>query len=108
MGGWVETQRSSYNAETLAPEIIARLESLPGWVWDANEAAWEDGFASLEKYIARVGNARPPDRYEDEDGYPLGRWVRTQRGRYKSGTLNPPERIARLEILPGGVWDARA
>ena len=70
-----------------------------------SEAAWQDGFAALEKYIAREGHARPPKVYK-EDGYPLGAWVKTQCRSYKTGKLSQ-ERIDCLVILPGWAWEGR-
>jgi hypothetical protein len=39
LGSWVATQRLSYRQGRLAAERAGRLQSLPGWVWDARENA---------------------------------------------------------------------
>ena len=37
------------------------------------------------------------------DGFPLGVWETTYRGRHRAGTLDP-EQAAELEALPGWRW----
>ena len=100
---WVTRQRSLYRTGRLAPDRVARMEALPGWVWDPKDAAWEAGFASLERFVTREGHARVKHSHT-EDGHRLGAWVNSQRTRRRD---LPPRRIARLEALPGWTWDAR-
>jgi hypothetical protein len=99
LGIWVTNQRSSPNS--LTPDRIARLEALPGWVWDVREFRWEEGFSSLQRFTALEGHSRPPSAHK-ENGYNLGQWVSNQRSGRNTLT---PERIIRLETLPGWVWD---
>jgi len=104
LGLWVHTQRVRKN--TLTPDRIKRLDAL-GFVWDALEAAWDEGYAHLVAYHAREGNCLVPARYKDpNDGYTLGSWVRRQRTDKKEGTLEAPDRIQRLDAL-GFVWEVR-
>jgi len=98
LGSWVKVQRGS--RDKLTPERIARLDALPGWTWDVLEFQWEEGFSALQKFTASKGHARPPYSHKEE-GHNLGSWVTTQRTSRNSLT---PERIARLEALPGWVW----
>jgi len=69
-------------------------------------AEWEDGFERLQEYLAEHGDALVPTAFK-VDGYPLGKWVRTQRKHHAKGTLDP-DRERRLQDLPGWVWDARS
>jgi superfamily II DNA or RNA helicase len=105
LGNWVSNQGRPYRRGTLDPERRARLESLPGWTWDAREADWEEGFARLERFVGREGHARV-SRGHREDGHKLDLWVLVQRQQYRKGTL-APERRVRLEALPGWTWDTR-
>jgi superfamily II DNA or RNA helicase len=103
LGRWVSKQRAC--RARLPPQRVARLEALPDWVWDVRDADWEDGFVRLEFYAARHGGARVSATFKTEDGYPLGQWVSVQRRMRDRLT---PQRVARLEALPGWVWSARA
>ena len=99
-------QRQAHREGTLDPERRARLETVPGWVWDAREARWEEGFTQLLRFVEREGHARVPQSHR-EDGLRLGGWVMKQRQGYREGKLDPARR-ARLEALPGWVWDPDA
>jgi Helicase associated domain len=105
LGGWVNNQRAARRRGDLDPERCVRLEALPGWVWDTKEAAWAEALGRLEAFVARMGHARVPQHHR-EDGLRLGSCVLGQRQAYRKGTLDA-ERRARLEALPGWVWDAR-
>jgi hypothetical protein len=128
LGSWVRNQRAGrrgYYKANMSVERLARLKALPGWTWasprDAygsrqrgglagsgrsHEAAWEDGYSHLERFVAREGHARVPSIRVEEDGYKLGLWVFNQR-RFRRREKLSAERTARLEALPGWTWDAR-
>jgi len=103
LGQWVTAQRT--NRDNMPTERRARLEGLPGWIWDVLAAQWEDGFRYLEEFVEREDHARVLDYYKTEDGFQLGKWIGRQRSTRDSLTL---ERKARLEELPRWSWDARA
>jgi hypothetical protein len=101
---WVLVQRREYRRGALDTQRCARLEALPGWTWEPHDAAWEEGFTHLHRFVEREGHCRLPALYRDEEGFKLGRWVVRQRQARKGGELSE-ERARRLEALPGWHWD---
>lgn len=107
LGSWVIAQRAL--RESLCTDRFRRLEAIPGWVWNANDAAWENGFLELEKFVAIHGHSRVSMRKSENStqtgsGYPLKTWVQNQRSFYRNGKISR-DRVSRLEALPGWVWD---
>jgi superfamily II DNA or RNA helicase len=105
LGTWVNSQRTNYMSGTLDKGRVRRLESVPGWVWDARADLWDEGFQHLLNYVAEHGDARVPRPYMVGD-YRLGQWVGVQRSGNSQGTLTP-ERRRRLEELPGWSRDIK-
>jgi hypothetical protein len=103
LGKWVANQRTAFKNGRLDPERAARLDELPGWVWDMQETAWEESFSALSKFAEREGNVDVPKSWV-EDGETIGWWIGTQRQVYKQGGLDA-ERVSRLKSLPGWSWD---
>ncbi len=98
-GAWVNTQR--FYKEKLKPDQLKRLNSI-GFVWNARDIKWENGFAALRQFKQREGHCRVSMGH-GEDGFNLGAWVNTQRSRKKGLT---PDRLKRLKSV-GFVWDPR-
>jgi hypothetical protein len=44
LGVWVWEQRRAYKQRLLRSERACRLEALPGWVWDAPTARWDQHY----------------------------------------------------------------
>lgn len=104
LGGWAASQRR--HRRSLTAERSQRLEALPGWTWHTKDAQWEEAYARLETFIEAEHHSRVPSGYRDQDGYPLGRWVVTQRRFWKNGSFSE-DRRRRLERLPGWAWDLK-
>jgi superfamily II DNA or RNA helicase len=97
---WVSTQR--YSKESLGEDRIALLNEI-GFIWDANESAWNEGFEYLLKFIKREGHARVPARHKEEN-YPLGGWAARQRNHVDSKLRRLPDsRKQKLDEV-GFVW----
>ena len=96
LGQWVGVQRRS--RDRLPAEKLRRLDEL-GFVWDAREAIWEDGYTYLMVYKNREGNCLVPLTHK-ENGFMLGQWVDRQR---QTKTTMPLERREQLEKI-GFVW----
>ena len=106
LGAWVNEQRGAYRKGVITAERRKRLESLPGWMWDPNEEAWEAAYSILKRFVRETGHAHVPSSYEDESGFRLGLWVTNQRRKYRRNVLTT-ERRKLLEKLPGWVWTVR-
>jgi superfamily II DNA or RNA helicase len=102
LGSWIGRQRHFYQKGILSQDRIARLEALPGWLWNTLSADWENGFSYLQEYVLTVGDAVVPQSFVTNDSFQLGVWVTTQRRNFTSLEIN---RRMRLEALKGWSWD---
>jgi predicted helicase len=90
LGRWVGTQRQlrrglSKIRRPLSDDRRRRLDEL-GFVWDTEEAAWDEGFSHLKSYREREGYCRVP-RYHMEGHFRLGQWASVQRERSRADDL---------------------
>ncbi len=99
LGKWVTHQRSK--RDELTGEQRKRLESLPGWNWDARTDMWHRKLELLRQFQRREGHALVPQGHV-EDGVKLGSWVLDQRNNQAKIS---EERRALLESVPGWTWD---
>lgn len=105
LGRWVTHQRMRYKRDKLLAERAARLEAVPGWIWDAVASEWEEGFDVLQRYLAREGHVRVPVEHI-EDGLALGQWVRSHRRPGGGRRTITDEQRARLEAVPGWTYES--
>jgi hypothetical protein len=105
LGRWVAYHRVLFRRGQLQSDRRERLERFPGWTWDAKTDAWEEGYDHLLQYVNREGHARIAAKHQ-ENGFPLGGWVRRQRVAFSEGKLDA-KRCERLEAVDGWTWDAR-
>jgi superfamily II DNA or RNA helicase len=99
LGNWVGVQRTK--KDKMDPDRRQRLETLPGWSWNARVDRWEEGFFYLKEFAEREGHCRVSQKHMTDGGYPLGQWVSSRR------TIKDrmdPDRLQRLEALPGWSW----
>ncbi|MGZ4532975.1 MAG: Helicase associated domain protein, partial [Mycobacteriaceae bacterium] len=106
LGKWVGAKRSQQRRGRMNADREQLLSELPGWTWDAVEDAWETGFQRLQTYRAREGHIRVPTGYRDNDGYPLGQWLRSHRRRHGGRRTITEEQRLRLEALPDWSYEA--
>ncbi|MBE7702343.1 helicase associated domain-containing protein [Oerskovia sp. Sa1BUA8] len=107
LGAWVAYTRARHAKGLLEPGRVEVLDRV-GFVWRVrdNDQLWRQGVDALTRYVEVHGHARVPIRYRCDDGFRLGRWVRSRRSEGVTGRLSP-ERTAALDAL-GFVWDPLA
>jgi superfamily II DNA or RNA helicase len=107
LGQWLSGQRSMYARGLVPMDRCTRLEALEGWTWEPRKDNFDRNVAALRAFIELTGNVHPGQRTV-HDEMPIGTFVNTMRTAYKDGAPSmTPERIARLESLPGWLWNAR-
>ena len=102
LGSWISIQRKSFNKNELKASYISRLEALPGWVWDALEAYWQQGFDNLKEFFQSHGHLNVPFNH-CIDGFNLSSWMSVQRRTFKKKKMSP-ERQLKLESIPEWSW----
>ncbi|WIB65890.1 helicase associated domain-containing protein [Curtobacterium sp. MCBD17_040] len=91
---------------SLHPDVVAALETLPGWTWWKVAAqATDAALAALDTFIAEHGHAAVPAD-EVVNGVPLGDQVRSWRVAALAGTLNTAL-MRELETKRGWKWTLR-
>ncbi|MBF0628482.1 MAG: helicase associated domain-containing protein [Magnetococcales bacterium] len=100
---WCLKQRHLRKKEKLSPERNARLEALR-FVWDLEEAAWEESFQLFLRFKGLRGHGKIPSHCPEDPL--LGKWAEKQRKELEQKKL-PAARQARLDA-EGFVWDLAA
>lgn len=111
---WVKRQRSQYNLflqgkhSNMTRERAKLLED-NGFVWDAQEAAWQERLRELLTFKKKFGHCAVPVNYSDNPK--LGTWVKRQRWLYKLSQQGKPasitvDRIITLESH-GFMWNCQ-
>jgi len=96
---WVSRQRYIRRKGLLSEDRIQRLDEL-GFVWEPQEAFWDEMFSSLVQFKNIHGHCFVPKRWRENPK--LGRWIVNQRSLKKKLELSK-DRIQRLDEL-GFVW----
>ena len=112
LASWVAEQRkqrkllSDGKQSSMIPERIALLDEL-GFVWNAQEAAWDRQLADIKAFQAKYGHCLVTVGHAE---YPkLGSWVKEQRRHYvllqqgKTSNMST-ERAAKLDAI-GFCWN---
>ncbi|MGQ4375000.1 Helicase associated domain protein [Streptomyces sp. SAS_267] len=79
LGRWLTWQRHLHTTGALDEARTRALERL-GIIWDPRKQAFDRGLDHATAYSARYGHLAVPVEYV-HDGFPLGRWLATQRTR---------------------------
>lgn len=110
LGSWMTLQRILFRDGLLDEDRRKRLDSVPGWRWDALEASDERTFDQLRAVCADRGNlddTKPGASiftgYVDGLNRPLRLWVATQLCKYWDNELDSWIVEALLQ-MPGWCW----
>ena len=104
LGQWVAGQRR--RSTTISDERRQRLESLPGWAWNAADARWNENFAALKSFAEQHGHSYPPRDPSSPELYRLNQWVVALRRPNRRDNLGLQRRL-QLEGLPAWSWAPR-
>jgi hypothetical protein len=102
---WLCAQRQVFKKSALSPKRAKRLEELPNWSWDVIADKWYQNFEEVRAFHSK--HKRYPAQAAAEEEAVLAKWVTSQRKMWKKSALSP-ERVKRLEELPGWAWDVHA
>ena len=92
---------SATKQEKLSKKKQAKLEALPGWLWNPRQDAWKQNLQYLREFVEL--HSRLPRRGEESsNGEKIGNWAVKQRNRRNDLST---ERQSLLEQVPGWVWD---
>lgn len=105
LGNWVKMQRRDKRiGRAISRARAARLDEI-GFVWGFVEpTSWEKMLALLVDFKNRHGHCNVPQRFKENVRF--GRWVNTQRMRFKNGKL-AADKKQRLKEL-GFSWNTKA
>jgi superfamily II DNA or RNA helicase len=102
LGRWLTWQRHLHTKGTLDAVRVHALERL-GIIWDPRQQAFDRALAHAAAYAARHGHlAAPVD--EIHDGFPLGRWLATQRTRAETLTDQRATALTALDRWWNPPW----
>lgn len=86
LGVWCVGQRKRFQTGVLSDEKEKKLRSV-GFVFNKIEHLWMQGYEYLKQYVSCFEDTLVPHSYVNEENYPLGRWVGTQRDQHKKNRL---------------------
>jgi hypothetical protein len=107
-GQWQSHQRVAKNKRILSDERIAELEAVPGWEWGTEREetySWDEQLQHWVIVYTRI-QKDPSQISKDLEEKRAGRWLSHQRVAKKKGKMLP-ERVAKLEAIPGWTWSAK-
>jgi len=99
IGGWIIKQRTK--KESMPLERKHSLERLKGWTWNPQDDSWTEGYVDLKTFCERNGHCLVLREHKTLHGFPLGAWVKKQRGNKE---VMSEDRRKQLEALTGWCW----
>lgn len=102
LGRWLTWQRHLHTTGALDPARTTALEHL-GIIWEPHRQAWDRGHAHAAAWAEINGHLTVPVD-EQHDGFPLGRWLATQRSRAAQLTPRRAEALTALDPWWNPPW----
>ncbi|TCR16073.1 DEAD/DEAH box helicase [Streptomyces sp. BK205] len=102
LGRWLTWQRHLHTKGTLDAVRVHALERL-GIIWAPRQQAFDRALAHAAAYVARHGHLAAPVN-EIHDGFPLGRWLATQRARAESLSAQRATALTTLDRWWNPPW----
>ncbi|MBF0162328.1 MAG: Helicase associated domain protein [Magnetococcales bacterium] len=93
--GWVEQQRRACRKGILRSDRKLRLQQA-GFVWDLQQAAWDNQWQALQAFHRQHGHGRVPEHWPENPA--LAEWAKQQRQHWAKGLLST-QRMERLDAL---------
>ncbi len=94
LGEWIHKQRRAKKENVLSKDREEKLFAI-GMIFDAFEEQWQEMYKLAKKYFEHYGNLNIPQSFKttngydyDNQGFNLGRWIHTQRKKWKKGILS--------------------
>ncbi|MBF0444404.1 MAG: Helicase associated domain protein [Magnetococcales bacterium] len=102
LGQWAKTLRRELKSGIIDKDRKARVDEA-GFVWDLEQAAWDEQFANLVKFYKKEGHFSLPPNLRTTPELPS--WVKKQR-LLKTKNILKKDRQNRLEKIYF-IWDAK-
>jgi hypothetical protein len=71
--------------------------------WEQVDPFFDTGIWFAQRIAAEAGAVEPAEDATTPEGFPIGEWAATYRGRRADGKIDP-EQAEALEALPGWRW----
>ena len=94
LGEWIHKQRRAKKENVLSKDREEKLFAI-GMIFDVFKEQWQEMYKLAKKYFEHYGNLNIPQSFKttngydyDNQGFNLGRWIHTQRKKWKKGILS--------------------
>jgi superfamily II DNA or RNA helicase len=102
---WMRVQCRRYEAGTIDPTYVLKLESVGGWSWNRFMRSFDFAIEIFKDYRV-MEPVEWPARNTQHKGFPLGLWAFQMRKMHGWGKLSSGD-IRKLEDLPNWKWGSR-
>ncbi len=105
LGAWLSSQRYAHQKGKMPKDQQVLLDAI-GMSWGLSSDKWNYGYSLAESYFQEHGDLNVPSEYLTAEGFKLGKWIGSQRTRYRQEKLIPL-RVRKLNRI-GMIWDTES